>query len=93
MKCSLCIVSLQVLVERRLIKVCAKPRSLTSDKDVFREFYMRALAKRLLLGRTASDDFEKNVLAKLERGAFRPLLLLFFRLPRHHLLIHRTRRL
>nr|VWP01822.1 Glutamyl-tRNA synthetase (EC [Ganoderma boninense] len=38
----------------------------TDDMDVFRTFYQRALAKRLLLGRSASDDFEKSVLKKLE---------------------------
>ena len=37
----------------------------TDDMDVFRTFYQRALAKRLLLGRSASDDFEKQVLKKL----------------------------
>jgi len=35
------------------------------DKDVFRTFYTRALAKRMLLGRSASDDFEKEVLKVL----------------------------
>ena len=38
----------------------------TDDMDVFRTFYQRALAKRLLLGRSASDDFEKAVLKKLK---------------------------
>ncbi|KAH9850620.1 Cullin-domain-containing protein [Lenzites betulinus] len=37
----------------------------TEDKDVFRAFYQRALARRLLLGRSASDDFERAVLKKL----------------------------
>lgn len=41
----------------------------TQDKDVFRTFYHRALAKRLLLERSASDDFEKAMLKRLkERG-------------------------
>ena len=31
----------------------------TKDKDVFRTFYQRALAKRLLLDKTGSKDFEK----------------------------------
>lgn len=35
------------------------------DKDVFRTFYTRALAKRMLLGRSASDDFEKEVIKTL----------------------------
>ncbi|KDQ17666.1 hypothetical protein BOTBODRAFT_29832 [Botryobasidium botryosum FD-172 SS1] len=34
----------------------------TPDKDVFREFYTRALAKRLLMQRSASDDFEREVI-------------------------------
>lgn len=42
----------------------------TADKDVFRAFYHRALAKRLLLGRSASDDMEKAMLKKLKEGAY-----------------------
>ena len=42
----------------------------TNDKDVFRTFYHRALAKRLLLERSASDDFEKAMLKKLKERAF-----------------------
>ncbi|KAI9451539.1 Cullin-4B [Russula earlei] len=38
----------------------------TADKDIFRAFYHRALAKRLLLGRSASDDAEKAMLKKLK---------------------------
>ncbi|KAL0950552.1 hypothetical protein HGRIS_007358 [Hohenbuehelia grisea] len=38
----------------------------TDDKDVFRTFYHRSLAKRLLLEKSASDDFEKAMLAKLK---------------------------
>jgi cullin-4 len=38
----------------------------TNDKDVFRTFYHRALAKRLLLERSASNDFEKAMLKKLK---------------------------
>ncbi|KIJ58771.1 hypothetical protein HYDPIDRAFT_141311 [Hydnomerulius pinastri MD-312] len=38
----------------------------TDDKDVFRTFYSRALARRLLLERSASDDFEKGVLRILK---------------------------
>ncbi|KZV88037.1 Cullin-domain-containing protein [Exidia glandulosa HHB12029] len=37
----------------------------TSDKDVFRTFYTRALARRLLKARSASDDAEKKVIQKL----------------------------
>lgn len=42
----------------------------TEDKDVFRAFYHKALAKRLLLEKSASDDFEKAMLKKLKEGAF-----------------------
>ncbi|KAI0700482.1 Cullin-domain-containing protein [Cytidiella melzeri] len=38
----------------------------TEDKDVFRAFYHRALAKRLLLEKSASDDHEKAMLKKLK---------------------------
>ncbi|KAL0068060.1 hypothetical protein AAF712_004964 [Marasmius tenuissimus] len=37
----------------------------SDDKDVFRRFYHRQLAKRLLLGKSASDAFEKALLKKL----------------------------
>lgn len=40
----------------------------TDDKDVFRTYYMRALAKRLLLSRSANDAFEIAVLKKLNDG-------------------------
>lgn len=45
----------------------------TDDKDVFRSFYHRSLAKRLLLQKSASDDFEASMLKKLkerECGSF-----------------------
>ena len=38
----------------------------TTDKDVFRTFYTRALAKRLLRNQSASNDAEKQVLQKLK---------------------------
>ncbi|KAH9976775.1 hypothetical protein BGW80DRAFT_1456867 [Lactifluus volemus] len=38
----------------------------SSKKDVFCAFYHRALAKRLLLGRSVSDDAEKAMLQKLK---------------------------
>lgn len=41
----------------------------TDDKDVFRTFYQRALAKRLLLQRSASDDIEKSMLDMLKKSA------------------------
>lgn len=45
--------------------LCPLSHSL-SDKDVFRTFYHRALAKRLLQQRSASDDFERSVLRTLK---------------------------
>ncbi|RPD58496.1 Cullin-domain-containing protein [Lentinus tigrinus ALCF2SS1-6] len=51
--------------EAELDRVLALYR-FTDDMDVFRTFYQRALAKRLLLGRSASDDFEKAILKKLK---------------------------
>ncbi|WRT69963.1 uncharacterized protein IL334_006954 [Kwoniella shivajii] len=38
----------------------------TKDKDVFKAFYSTQLAKRLLLGRSASDDMERNMIVKLQ---------------------------
>lgn len=35
-------------------------------KDVFEAFYKKDLAKRLLLGRSASTDAEKNMITKLK---------------------------
>lgn len=43
----------------------------TPDKDVFKAFYSTQLAKRLLLGRSASDDMERNMITKLQRGEHR----------------------
>jgi len=37
-------------------------------KDVFEAFYKRDLAKRLLLGKSASFDAEKSMLSKLKVG-------------------------
>lgn len=40
----------------------------TPDKDVFRAFYTSGLAKRLLLNKSASDDMERNMIIKLQKG-------------------------
>lgn len=40
----------------------------TPDKDVFKAFYSAQLAKRLLLAKSASDDMERNMILKLQRG-------------------------
>ena len=37
-------------------------------KDVFEAFYKKDLAKRLLLGKSASTDAEKSMLLKLKQG-------------------------
>lgn len=42
----------------------------TDDKDVFRTFYQRQLAKRLLLEKSASKDFEIAMLKKLKESRF-----------------------
>lgn len=36
------------------------------EKDVFEKYYKQHLAKRLLLGRSVSDDSEKNMISKLK---------------------------
>ncbi|KAF9258222.1 hypothetical protein L218DRAFT_1065804, partial [Marasmius fiardii PR-910] len=42
----------------------------TDDKDVFRRFYHRQLAKRLLMQRSASDAFEKMLKTLRDRTSF-----------------------
>jgi cullin 3 len=37
-----------------------------TEKDVFERYYKTHLAKRLLLGRSVSDDAERGMLAKLK---------------------------
>lgn len=39
----------------------------TKDKDVFKQFYVAQLAKRLLLGRSASNEEEMSMVRKLQR--------------------------
>ncbi|EGC36121.1 hypothetical protein DICPUDRAFT_151475 [Dictyostelium purpureum] len=39
---------------------------LIQEKDVFEKYYKQHLAKRLLLGRSVSDDAERNMIAKLK---------------------------
>lgn len=36
------------------------------EKDVFERYYKTHLAKRLLLNKSVSDDFEKNMISKLK---------------------------
>ena len=40
----------------------------TAGKDIFEAFYKKDLAKRLLLGKSASFDVEKSMLLKLKQG-------------------------
>jgi cullin-4 len=49
-------------------------------KDVFEAFYKKDLAKRLLVGKSASVDAEKSMLLKLKQGKiqFRESSLIFF---------------
>jgi cullin 3 len=52
-------------VETILDKTITVFRFLT-DKDVFERYYKGHLAKRLLLGRSVSDDAERGMLAKFK---------------------------
>lgn len=40
----------------------------STGKDVFEAFYKKDLAKRLLVGKSASVDAEKSMLSKLKHG-------------------------
>ena len=40
----------------------------SAGKDVFEAFYKKDLAKRLLVGKSASYDAEKSMLSKLKQG-------------------------
>jgi cullin-4 len=51
-----------------LIRLYMSLCSLSQGKDVFEAFYKRDLAKRLLLGRSASMDAEKLMISKLKAG-------------------------
>ena len=39
-----------------------------TDKDVFEAFYKTHLQKRLLHGKSSSDDWERTMIAKLKFG-------------------------
>ena len=43
-----------------------KPPVMAQGKDVFEAFYKKDLAKRLLLGKSASADSEKGMITKLK---------------------------
>lgn len=44
--------------------------TLHAGKDVFEAFYKKDLAKRLLVGKSASVDAEKSMLSKLKHGEY-----------------------
>ena len=44
--------------------------SLLQGKDVFEAFYKKDLAKRLLLGKSASIDAEKSMISKVQKSTF-----------------------
>lgn len=46
-------------------------------KDVFEAFYKKDLAKRLLVGKSASVDAEKSMLSKLKHGRHLQMCLIF----------------
>jgi hypothetical protein len=43
-----------------------RPHRYLQEKDVFEKYYKQHLAKRLLGGRTVSDDAERGMLVKLK---------------------------
>ncbi|KAK9839448.1 hypothetical protein WJX81_002626 [Elliptochloris bilobata] len=53
-------------VEETLEKV-VKLLAYISDKDLFAEFYRKKLARRLLFDKSASDDHERSILARLKQ--------------------------
>ncbi|XP_057994527.1 cullin-1 isoform X3 [Hevea brasiliensis] len=53
-------------IEEMLEKV-VKLLAYISDKDLFAEFYRKKLARRLLFDRSANDDHERSILAKLKQ--------------------------
>jgi len=53
------------------------PIHVSPGKDVFEAFYKKDLAKRLLVGKSASVDAEKSMLSKLKQGTLLDLWNLF----------------
>lgn len=54
-------------LQRTLFNTCVL---IVVGKDVFEAFYKKDLAKRLLVGKSASVDAEKSMLSKLKHGQF-----------------------
>lgn len=57
-----------VLISAQLDVFTNANQFVIAGKDVFEAFYKKDLAKRLLLGRSASVDAEKSMLSKLKQG-------------------------
>ena len=53
---------------------------LKTGKDVFEAFYKKDLARRLLLGKSASVDAEKSMLSKLKQGVYLDMYIVYFSL-------------
>lgn len=51
------------------------------EKDVFERYYKTHLAKRLLLNKSVSDDFEKNMISKLKVSELLDINLYLCRIP------------
>lgn len=50
--------------------LCSLFPTIHTGKDVFEAFYKKDLAKRLLVGKSASVDAEKSMLSKLKHGMY-----------------------
>lgn len=60
--------AIQVVCEKVHINFSKTEKSFFVGKDVFEAFYKKDLAKRLLVGKSASVDAEKSMLSKLKQG-------------------------
>lgn len=58
----------RLFAEIRNVKQLMSVNPLFLGKDVFEAFYKKDLAKRLLVGKSASVDAEKSMLSKLKHG-------------------------
>lgn len=59
------------------VSSCETLQSLHAGKDVFEAFYKKDLAKRLLVGKSASVDAEKSMLSKLKHGDYVVLIQIY----------------
>ncbi|XP_072376964.1 cullin-3 isoform X1 [Diabrotica undecimpunctata] len=61
--------SVEIMTEQEIEQVLDKSMVLfrfLQEKDVFERYYKQHLAKRLLLNKSVSDDYEKNMISKLK---------------------------